>query len=102
MEKAKETKQTKEQREMREKIELQGKEWDELMLDQKIERMREVVKQQNSVINNTLDRLDWIVNKLEKHSHKKSGEIVVPLQKRGFGGSEIMAANTKSSEKVYF
>ena len=65
------------------------KEWDELNGQEKIERMRVVVKQQAR----TIARLIATVDRLEEHSHAGS-EMLVPFSSRR-GQSENLSRGDK-------
>jgi len=73
---------------------LYQKEWDELNDSQKIERMREYVK-------NSLGRIDGLrntVDKLENHVHNEKGEMLIPYVNRyGYESAEKIG-----STKNYF
>lgn len=83
----KESKQLEKDRKERDaRIKLQNTPWEDLNADEKLERMREVVKQGQESYNRRLNTVEGSTRKMEKHSHQ-DGEVVVPLSDRGFGGS---------------
>ena len=102
----KEEKLTKEQKAEMKVIEeariLRNKGWDELTQDEKIERIRDNVKDNSSNAYRQLINLQDKISQLENHSHKENGDIVVPLKQHsgGFGLGEVACG--KSSGKVYF
>ena len=61
--------------------------WDKLSIDEKIERMRSVVKSQGEYIS----ALEADVNRLKAHQHNPHGDVLIPLQAnwgpRGLGSS---------------
>ena len=95
------TKLTKEEQEQYKKEEeLRNKSWEELDINEKVERMRIAIKQKESRLSRQVSRVDKDVSSLIKHSHKDNGDIVVPLREScyGEGGCE----QSLSSQKVWF
>lgn len=53
--------------------------WSELTIEDKISRLREIVRRQATMINELSDRLYRVERMIRDHYHAPSGEIVVPL-----------------------
>ena len=92
----------KEKAEMEKARILREKGWDELKVDEKMERMREIVKQNNIGANRQLLDLSKVVSKFENHSHKDNGDIVIPFQDKGFGLGMGEVSSGMKPEKIYF
>ena len=92
-----------EQEKMEAERKLKNTMWEDLTPDQKIERTNEIVKAYNSSLGRELQSLRELVNKLNEHSHKDNGDIVVPLQSRGFGmGMGETCGSQRTDGKRYF
>ena len=77
--------------------------WDELTVEQKIERMRRVVKTLSLGYEEMRDRLEQLAGQMGQHSHDALGRPVTLLDEhrlRGYG----MVAGTENTPtgKVYF
>ena len=77
--------------------------WDDLPIEQKLERLREVVKAQERTIRYLNDRLTHDVERLKEHGHDAIGQIVVPLEsRRGYGMAEGKVDRVTESGKPWF
>ena len=73
--------------------------WKELKCEEKIERMREIVKS----LQNGFSYIENRLSKLEQHIHNKNGEAVYEekFSRSGFG-EVTQRGNIKDSDEVYF
>lgn len=78
--------------------------WDELTDSEKIERMRELIKQQYSSINNQSQDINWLKNLFFKHDHDpRDGKLTVqPETYRQSGFGSLDSASALHSDKPYF
>jgi len=101
----KEEKLTKEQKAEMKVIEeariLRNKGWEELTQDERMERMRNKVKDNHSSLYRQISDLQKKIGQLENHSHKENGDVVVPFNRYNSGG-DCGIAEALSSQKVYF
>lgn len=70
--------------------------WKELSIEDKIERMRDVVKG----IQNQNDRLERRIRELSVHDHK-DGKLIVPFDEYGRGSGTILSRQ-QNPDEVYF
>ena len=81
--------------------ELRNKAWEDLKIDEKIERIREIIKNDQERNNRNWSELHRKVNKLNQHSHKDN-EIVVPLKEIGYGLGGCEESAKRADGKVWF
>ena len=85
---------------MREKM------WKELTVDEKVERMREMIKSQNYKINNANSKIDDLTNDFKNHEHL-NGKVVKDIKIYNSGDSIRGVSLSASAEaekegNVYF
>lgn len=80
---------------------LRNKGWDELNQDEKMERMRNKIKDNHSSLYRQISDLQRKISQLENHSHKENGDVVVPFN-RYSSGAGYGTAKSLGSQKVYF
>ena len=78
--------------------------WDDLPIEQKLERAREVIKNLERQIGYLSERVHRDLDRLNEHQHNMAtGEIVVPLNsRRGYGIVEGKAEQRAVSGKPWF
>ena len=77
--------------------------WEDLLPDEKIERMREVVKRDQKRYERLLRGLAKKVDKLMGHTHRENGDIVVPLNEENIlYGLEEEECMMEPDGKVWF
>lgn len=74
--------------------------WGELSIEEKIERMRGVIKSQGSV----MQALYQLERNFSQHQHSASGQIMLPFDRYISGGVNVGEAKNISSDpnQVYF
>ena len=82
--------------------ELRNKGWEELSTNEQIDRMRNIIKQNNQAFSRQLLELSRTTGRFEKHSHKENGDMVVPFNRYSSGGLGEASCDSKGSGKVYF
>jgi hypothetical protein len=89
----------KKEKEFEKERKIQNTAWEDLNMEQKIERTRSVLKGLSRELNYKLPKMDVSIRKLEKHSHKDDGDIVIPLGSDSpLGESEQGAKNPEGKE----
>lgn len=78
--------------------------WDELTESEKIERIREIIKQQGSSIVNCSQETNWLKNLFFKHDHDpRDGKLVVQPETYRNGSGFLAGAEVgQTSGKQYF
>jgi len=81
---------------------VEPKGWDELKDKEKIERMREIVKEQGKQLSSKIRSLESQIEKLSKHYHLDN-KVVVDYDRFGnIGGSLQMSESCSPNAKVFF
>lgn len=92
-----------EEEEMEKQIALRRKAWEDLTSNEKIERMREVIKRDQKRYERLLRGLAKRVDKLMRHTHRGNGDIVVPLNEENIlYGLEEEECMIEPDGKVWF
>jgi hypothetical protein len=79
--------------------------WQELTDTEKIERMREIVKRQESLLGSLLDRISRVKDILSTHSHDRDGRIMKILSYEDYEerGNRLMGGlHTTLNNEIYF
>lgn len=67
--------------------------WNELTLDEKVERMKEQIKEHQRRIQLQLAQMESTIHKLKRHVHNKEGKAIFEeLLEHYYGSSEMLAA----------
>lgn len=81
------------------------KNWDVLTADEKIERMRQIIKDHSSSIAYANRRITQLESVIEKHQHDDKGGLLMPYDRYATRGGvcELSACDsTPKSSGVYF
>lgn len=72
--------------------------WQDLSVEQKLERVREKIKSVQQNLGYRLPRIDEGIRNLEKHQHSGDENIVVPLKGSSYGLGETAMDSEKRPE----
>lgn len=79
--------------------------WEEITSDEKVERMREIIKQASATVGRQQTEINWLRDIIFKHIHGENGKILVEADRYGSHGSGMGMlgdTSTLSSTKPYF